>query len=114
MSLQLDEVQTISDVPFGRSRLLALAGATLFGMAGKGLIPDTAYASPFCCSGGACACCNGTTCCNSGCTSTTAFCSSGIGCWVCCLCGTEYQCCDWQSPGVNLCVCATNVGGCGC
>ena len=114
MLLDFEQVTKLSDVPLGRRRLVATAGAALFGMAAKLAMPSVAHATPFCCVGGACGCCNGTTCCSQGCSAVSTSCSSGWQCWVCCYCGTNYQCCDWQPSGGGLCVCAAAVGGCGC
>lgn len=116
MLAELERVRTLSDVPFGRNKLLAGAGAALFAATAKLVAPDIARADPFCCSGGACACCNGTSCCNSGCHARSDLCFSGWQCWVCCLCLTSYQCCDYYpgSADTGLCVCAATAGGCGC
>jgi hypothetical protein len=116
--------QTLDAVPFGRSRLLALVGGAVFGLATRIVAPDPAYAAHdysaiWPCAGyGICHCCSGTWCCGFYCDPgyEHGHCSSGGQCWYTCGCFQMYQCCDWHVFGTNQqqhCICKAIVSDCG-
>jgi hypothetical protein len=115
--------QTLDDVPFGRNRLLALAGGVIFGLATR-MVADPAYAAHDqagiwpCFGYGICHCCSGTWCCGFYCDPTYnhGHCPSGGQCWYTCGCFQTYQCCDWHVLGTGEqthCICKAVVSQCG-
>lgn len=97
-----------------RQKFLTVTAATFFGLAGKGLFPDSAKAYFSCgfppCSGSYCCdCCvwgPGCTCCNG--LDYTYHPSSA--CWTNCYGGGWWKCCDFWQNGVS-CVCRLYLGG---
>ncbi|WP_214416060.1 hypothetical protein [Sphaerisporangium fuscum] len=107
-------VEHVKKTRLTRNRFLAVAGATLVGVATSAWFPGRAEAAPDGCYGApGCSCCSATTCCSSGCTS--AYTCGGKHCWTSCayLGSTLYRfdCCDYYKGG-NLCICRVNNRAC--
>jgi len=116
--LDLEKLETLEQVPFGRNRLLAGVGAGLFAAATALVAPGRGSATtPYPCFGfDACVCCSGSTCCDGSCSPLSTSCpSADHHCWITCGCGFNYQCCDWYyANGPNNCICSGRLGACGC
>lgn len=112
----LERIETLDQVPLGRSRLFAGVGAGLFAVAAALMTPARALSTPpYPCGGlDECGCCSGSTCCSSGCTAYTGACPGGGQCWITCGCIYNYQCCDWQTGPDSFCTCSGRLGQCGC
>lgn len=103
-----------------RSKFLAAAGAGLFGIATRLVLPESARANhdpaPQGCFGfGVCHCCSGSTCCVSGCNYPGGHsdgCPNGGQCWNTCVGNLMYQCCDWHYGTSSHCICRGFVSAC--
>ena len=114
----LEQIGSIEEIPFGRSRALKLIGAALLASATQVVMGravagyDGSPPSP-CFAFGSCHCCNTYWCCESGCTYPdrhTDGCPGGGQCWTTCSPPNYlvYQCCDWHcniGPDPNNCHC---------
>ncbi|GGO66698.1 hypothetical protein [Nonomuraea cavernae] len=107
-------VEHVRKTRLSRSKFLAVAGATLVGVATKAWFPGRAEAAPNGCSGApTCGCCSSTKCCSSGCSNATTC--GGKQCWTSCayIGSTLYRfdCCDYWNSG-SLCICRVNLRPC--
>jgi hypothetical protein len=111
----------LAQVPFGRSRLAHVLGASLFGSVAAVLMRSApAEAShvgfPAPCAGSFRRChnCFGQTCVSSGCTAYGAQCPGTGNCWNSCYRSLLYRCCDWRerySGGTRACTCVSGSQG---
>lgn len=99
-TLPLDQIR------FGRSRLLALVGGAIVGVAVRAVAPEVAAAADYPCFGPpTCAQCAGSTCSEYGCTAHDGACpGTTLNCWYTCYLGCYYRCCDWDSQA-GFCSC---------
>ena len=113
----------LGEVQFGRSRLLAGAGAGLLTLATKMWFADVASANhgvPNGCFGYHwCPMCSGTSCVSGCCGARTCCCPpAGVAnqCWESCAYegATLYRikCCDWDECGAGGCICRGFLGPC--
>ncbi len=123
--LQPEEFEPVllDNVPFGRSRFMALVAGVVTMLGVRMVLPPAARAyhgdDPFPCFGyGSCHCCVGTLCCEPFCSYTTWLgCPSGGQCWYSCYCGYVWHCCDWDDGQGHRCICTartSSVCGGGC
>ncbi|MEV6862870.1 hypothetical protein AB0M44_17950 [Streptosporangium subroseum] len=106
-------IEQVRKTRLTRNKFLAVAGATLVGVASNAWFPGRAEAAPAGCQGApTCPCCNATTCC-SGCTKATTC--GGKQCWTTCayIGSTLYRfdCCDYYRASA-LCICRVNLRPC--
>ncbi|MEV1004182.1 hypothetical protein [Nonomuraea sp. NPDC050202] len=107
-------VEHVKKTRLTRSKFLAVAGATIVGVASNAWFPGRAEAAPDGCYGyPSCSCCSATTCCASGC--TKRYSCGGKQCWTTCayLGSTLYRfdCCDFTKSGAG-CICRVNHRAC--
>lgn len=108
-------VEHVKKTRLTRNRFLAIAGATLVGVASNAWFPGRAEAAPpnGCYGYNGCSCCSATSCCASGC--SKLYTCGGKQCWTtCAYLGstlTRFDCCDYSRNG-SPCICRVNYRAC--
>jgi hypothetical protein len=104
-----DNPAMLSNVRFGRNRLIRALSVSLFGYTVSSLLkPLVAGAGPYPCYGAAPRCPGD--CC--GCNCAPRNTCGGNQCWYMCGGSLYWRCCDYTCDGSTTCICSVPVGYC--